>query len=94
MDDSVFFNSADGLTVTAEISSLSVTLVGYLDQDLTDFNLDNTGPSQERYLFVCQVFSDWRSAVGKTLTIGTTSYTVTNSVADGTGLLTLSLYAG
>ena len=93
MDDSVFFNSDDGMTVSGTIADLDITTDGYLDQDLTDFNLDNTGPSQERYLFVCQVFSTWRSAVGKTLVIGTTSYTIINSVADGTGLLTLSLYA-
>lgn len=94
MDTSVFFKPEDGFTVKGTISTLNVTVNGLFDQDLTDFNLDNSGPSQEKYLFVCQEFTDWRSAVGKTMTIGTASYTITNSVSDGTGLLTLSLYAG
>lgn len=93
MDTTVFFNADDGMTVTGAIDTLSISTEGYFDQDLTEFNLDNSGPSQERYLFVCQTFSTWRTAVGETLTISSTDYTITNASADGTGLLTLSLYS-
>lgn len=93
MDTAVFFDPTDGMTVSARITSLSLSMEGYFDQDLTEFNLDNSGPSQERYLFVCEVFTTWRTAVGETLVIDSTNYKITSAAADGTGLVTLSLYA-
>lgn len=92
MSLSEFFDSGDGLTLSASISSLSWSGEGMLDLDQTDFNLDNSGPSQERYEFVTQVFDSWRSAVGETLLIGSDSYTVTAAEPDATGLLTLRLF--
>lgn len=91
-DAEIFLRASDDFTVTASIADLSWTGQGMLDIDQTDFYLDNSGPSEERYEFVTQVFDSWRSSVGQTLTIGSDSYQVTNATADATGLLTLKLY--
>lgn len=91
-DADIFLRASDDFTVSASIESLSWSGEGMLDLDQTDFNLDNSGPSQERYEFVTQVFDSWRSSVGETLLIGSDSYTVTAAESDATGLLTLRLY--
>lgn len=92
-DIAQFFNASDGFTKTGEIAALGLDLVGYFDADAIEYNLDDTGPAAERYTFVCEVFSEWRAAVGQTLTIDQDNYRITNSVADGTGILTLSLFS-
>lgn len=91
-DAAIFLRAADGFTLSASISSLGWSGQGMFDSDLTDFALDNSGPMQERYEFNTPEFDRWRESVGEVLLIGSDSYRVTNAVADGTGMLTLSLY--
>lgn len=92
-DLSLFFDPGDGLTVTGVIAASGITAEGYFDADIIEFNLDDTGPAQERYTFVCEVFGSWASVVGKLMTInGSGSYRITKATPDGTGLLTLYLF--
>lgn len=91
-DAAIFLRASDGFTATGSIAALSWSGEGMLDSSQTDFAIDNTGPMQESYEFVTQVFDSWRSSIGEVLVIGSDNYRVTNAVADATGLLTLSLY--
>ena len=86
-----FFNRADGLTTDAVYDG--ATLIGYFDGDLTNFLIDDAGPAVERYTFVTETFSGWRSSIGQFLTIGSDSYRITGAQPDGSGLIVLNLYA-
>lgn len=90
------------MTIPGEIVSLDLSLVGYLDADQAEFYLDGAVPAQERYVFTTEVFTRWRQAKNATFTIAAddaalralpTTFKVTGAQPDGTGLLTLQLYA-
>lgn len=92
-DLDAFFDHDDGMTTTGEIIGAGIVMEGYLDAYIVDFNLDDSGPSDERYTFVCKILDDFAGTVGKSMTVGGTGkYRITKAEPDGTGLLILHLY--
>ena len=92
-DIEAFFDPSDGMTVPGVIAGTVIAIDGYLDAFIIDFNLDDSGPSDERYTFICAMFDEWSSVVGKFMTVsGAGNYRITKSEPDGTGLLTLHLF--
>ena len=92
-DLDAFFNPADGLTTAATIPGLGLNLIGYLSAAGMAYNLDDSGPAVEEYLFECKSFGTFPETVGQTLLIDSSTYSVTKATPDGAGLLALSLFA-
>ena len=102
METDAFFDPADGFTLTGFIDSLGVTLVGMIDADSTEWYIENGDPAQDKHFFQCPIFRQWRDAQGATFTLEAdvaearalpSSFTVISVQPDGTGLVTLQLYA-
>lgn len=87
-----FFDPDNGMDV-AVCRIDGVDHNGYLNGVVSEFYLDNSGPAIERYTFEVAAFTGWRSTVGKTVTIDSDDYKIEGIDNDGTGVLTLNLYA-
>lgn len=66
---------------------------GYINGLAAEFHMDNSGPAVERYTFEIMEFTGWRSVIGKTIVIDDSNYLIESIENDGTGVITLALYA-
>ena len=91
-DMTPFFDENNGTDIAAGVID-GVTHNGYLNGVEAEFYLDNSGPAVERYTFDIEYFAGWRSVVGKTIVVNGENHLIDGIDNDGTGVLTLQLFA-